>query len=139
MSAFDRISKRTPAETKKYVKKSLDIVDRIQAILKEKGMTQKDLAEKLNKKPSEISRWMTGLHNFGFKTLMKIETALQEEIIEIKKEGSTKRNTPIVIESYLKIKSLPENTQLEILDFIEYKINRHKKGEKNILALPQNN
>lgn len=48
-----------------------------------KGYKQKDLAEKLGKKESEISKWMRGTHNFTIETLSFIETALGEPILEI--------------------------------------------------------
>ena len=44
---------------------------------------QKDLALRLGKKESEISRWMRGTHNFTIDTLISIEDVLGEPIIEI--------------------------------------------------------
>jgi len=69
-----------------YVKRSFDIVDRIHEILVAQGKEQKDLAMLLGKSESEISKWMTGTHNFTIKTLAKIEAKLGEKIIESVKE-----------------------------------------------------
>jgi transcriptional regulator with XRE-family HTH domain len=49
---------------------------RISNVLKQKGLTQKMLAEKLGKRPSEISKWLSGTHNFTLDTLSDIEYAL---------------------------------------------------------------
>ena len=62
---------------------SFRIVDRIHEILKEKGLKQKDLALRLGKNESEISKWMRGTHNFTIDTLVSIENELGEPIIEV--------------------------------------------------------
>ena len=69
-----------------FVKQSFDIVDRIHEILIAQGKEQKDLAVLLGKSESEISKWMTGTHNFTIKTLSKIEAILGEKIIQSVKE-----------------------------------------------------
>lgn len=62
---------------------SFQIVDRIHCILVDKGLKQKDLAEMLGKKESEISKWMRGTHNFTIETISSIEAALGEPIITV--------------------------------------------------------
>ena len=69
-----------------FVKQSFDIVDRIHDILVNQGKEQKDLAILLGKSESEISKWMTGTHNFTIKILSKIESILGEKIIQSAKE-----------------------------------------------------
>jgi transcriptional regulator with XRE-family HTH domain len=49
-------------------------------------MTQKDLADLLGKKESEISKWMTGTHNFTIRSIAKIERALNVSIFDIEKK-----------------------------------------------------
>ena len=70
-------------EIRRMVDLSFKIVDRIHEILKAKGLKQKDLALRLGKKESEISRWMRGTHNFTIDTLIAIENALGEPIIAV--------------------------------------------------------
>lgn len=76
-----RILEETPEEVRIFVRQYTDIVMRINQILKAKGYTQKDLAEKMNKKPSEINKWLKGNHNLTLKTLAKLEAELGEPII----------------------------------------------------------
>jgi transcriptional regulator with XRE-family HTH domain len=83
MDAFDRISLRTPESIKKQIDKNLAIANRIIEILKGQDKTQRDLARALGKSESEISKWLTGLHNLELKTIYKIESALGEDIIEV--------------------------------------------------------
>lgn len=62
------ISQRDENEYAK-VESRMGIAVKIAKALERKGMTQKELAEKLGKRPSEISEWLTGNHNFTDDTL----------------------------------------------------------------------
>ena len=70
-------------EARRMVDLSFRIVDRIHEILEERGLKQKDLALRLGKNESEISKWMRGTHNFTIDTLVSIENVLGEPIIEV--------------------------------------------------------
>ena len=78
-----RIQEETPEEVRIFVRQYTDIVLRINQILQAKGYTQKDLAGKMNKNPSEINKWLRGNHNLTLKTLAKLEAELGEPIITI--------------------------------------------------------
>lgn len=69
------------------------ISERIYQILKEKGMSKRDLARLTGKKESEVSRWFSFGHNFTCKTIAMIQVSLGEPIIEIA-VVSTKSGTP---------------------------------------------
>jgi transcriptional regulator with XRE-family HTH domain len=72
---------KVPADIKLLVSKSMATAKQIIKILDEQGKTQRDLANLLGKKESEISKWLQGTHNFTYKTICKIEIALGEQII----------------------------------------------------------
>jgi|SRR5258707_5865159 len=76
-----RIQKETPDEVRIFVRQYTDIVVRINQLMQAKGYTQKDLAERMKKKPSEINKWLKGNHNLTLKTLAKLEAELGEPII----------------------------------------------------------
>ena len=57
---------------------SFQIADKISSILKSKGMSQKEFAEKMQKSEAEISRWVGGTHNFTIKTIAKISDVLHK-------------------------------------------------------------
>lgn len=61
---------------------NVDVIDQITAILKQKGMNQRDLAHLLRKRESEISKWMRGNHNFTLATIVSIQDALGEKILD---------------------------------------------------------
>lgn len=89
-----RILDATPEETKIFVTKYAEIVSRIHDILKEKGLTQRDLAEGMGKNPSELSRWLKGDHNLTLRSIAKLEAELGEEIISIPKRDAQAKDLP---------------------------------------------
>lgn len=82
---FQRILDKTPEEVKIFVRHYGDIVVRINELLEEKGYTQKQLAEKMDKKPSEISKWLNGQHNFTLRSIAKLEAELGAPILYVPK------------------------------------------------------
>ena len=70
-------------EVRRSVNLSFLIVDRIHAILEEHGLKQKDLANMLGKKESEISKWMRVTHNFPIDTISTIENVLGYPILQV--------------------------------------------------------
>jgi ribosome-binding protein aMBF1 (putative translation factor) len=65
------------------VQMSADIVSRIDAILKEKNMSQRDLARKMGKSEAVVSRWITGFPNFTLRSLSQLSAALGEPLIKL--------------------------------------------------------
>ncbi len=72
-----------PEEQKAEFELSFGIAERISEVLKAKNLTQKDFANRLHKRESEVSKWMTGRHNFTMQTIAKIEVALGCKLINI--------------------------------------------------------
>lgn len=72
-----------PVDQKAEFELSFGIAERISEVLKAKNLTQKEFAKILNKRESEISKWLTGRHNFTMQTIAKIETALGCKLINI--------------------------------------------------------
>lgn len=77
------LNEKGSPEIAKLVEKNLAIANKIHEMLKERGLKPADLARMLDKKPSEISKWLTGTHTFTTKTITKIETVLAEDIIHV--------------------------------------------------------
>ena len=96
-----QIQIETKEDSKIFAKKYADIILRINFLLKEKGYTQKHLAEKLDKNPSEISKWLNGDHNFTLRSIAKLEAELGDVIIYIpetkivKKQENTEKQKSI--------------------------------------------
>lgn len=83
--------KRISKDIDLFVKHSFDVVDRIHNLLEKNEMEQKDLARLLGKNESEISKWMTGTHNFTLKTISKIEAALDGSVLMLNDDVKTQK------------------------------------------------
>lgn len=80
---FQEILDNTPEDVDIFVRWYADLVIRINQLLNEKGISKKELAERLDKKPSEISRWLNGEHNFTLRSIAKLQAELGEPLLEI--------------------------------------------------------
>lgn len=81
---FEQCVAKAAPEVKAEVSLNMDIANRIHDLLKARNMTQRDLANMLGKRESEISRWLTGSRGFTTATLAKISAALGEPIVEVR-------------------------------------------------------
>ena len=76
---FDLIS----PEKEEKIRKRMLLAARIDKGIKAKGWKKKDLAEALNKRRSEITRWLSGTHNFNSDTLFDIERILNIGLVTL--------------------------------------------------------
>ena len=86
----ERLRARILPENRIFVRKNLAISEQVEALRKEKGWTQKELAQKLGKTESEVSRLLSGLHNLTLKSIAKLEAELGSDIITTPLEASRK-------------------------------------------------
>lgn len=88
MSLFQNVLDTIPPGTKKYVNRQLGFAATVSEKLKSVGMTQRELAEKMGKKESYISRILSGDANPTLKTIAEIEVALGVDVIAFNLEKS---------------------------------------------------
>lgn len=67
----------------RHIKRNLAISNRVSYILKEKNITRTAFAEMLGKRPSEITKWLSGTHNLTMKSIDKMEDVLGEKILDV--------------------------------------------------------
>jgi transcriptional regulator with XRE-family HTH domain len=72
----------SPEELEKTEKRML-LAARIDDAIKAKGWKRKDFAEALGKIPSEITKWLSGTHNFTSDTLFDIERVLNIKLVKL--------------------------------------------------------
>lgn len=78
---FRQIVDETPKDLKKQLGYSDAIAIKLDGMLKQRGMSQRDLAKNTGKTEAEVSRWLGGTHNFTLRTLAKISIVLGEDVI----------------------------------------------------------
>ena len=80
---LEQIRAQMAPESKQYIDKNVAISARLQALLDEAGMSQKQLAQKMDVRQSLISRWCSGMHNLTLRSLTALEVALGADIITV--------------------------------------------------------
>jgi predicted XRE-type DNA-binding protein len=70
-------------EVKREMELSFAISEKIDLLLKTRGLTQKEFAKMVGKTEPEVCRWLSGRHNFTIRTLAKISIALETDIVSI--------------------------------------------------------
>lgn len=81
----DKLLKNTPQDVKIFVEWCADLLVLINQLLREKQITKKELAEKMDKSPSEVSKWLSGEHNFTLRSLAKLSSELDVKLLEVPK------------------------------------------------------
>ena len=80
---FEKAIERISPEKLSEIRLSVEIVERIDALMQKHNINQKQLAQKLGKNPSEINKWLSGTHNFTLKTITRLETLFGESILNV--------------------------------------------------------
>lgn len=82
-SLFQQALSEVPKDLKIQIDLSFAIADKLDALLKEKGMSQKEFAILIGKTEAEVCRWLGGTHNFTLKTIAKISSVLDVDLIKV--------------------------------------------------------
>lgn len=72
-----------PAADKAQTRLSFEISNKIDALMRERGLSKKQFADALGKRPSEITRWLSGEHNFTVATLGMLSAFFEEPIVAV--------------------------------------------------------
>jgi len=84
--AIDEIFKEiSPAELNRTKQRML-LAAKIDDAIKAKGWKKTDFAHAMIKSPSEISKWLSGTHNFTTDTLSDIEEVLGIQLLNVGKK-----------------------------------------------------
>ncbi len=85
-------------EIARFVEKNLALTEKINSILKERGIQKGQFAEMLGKRPSEISKWLSGTHNLTMKSITKMESVLGVDLISIATSNDANKESTKKIE-----------------------------------------
>lgn len=81
--AYRKMVDSVPDEIRMRVDLSFDISNRIASLMEERNLSKKQFAEALGKRPSEITKWLSGQHNFTISTLAMLSAFFREPIVSI--------------------------------------------------------
>lgn len=77
----DWLDKYGDPEVDKFIEKNLAITEKVRLALEVKGWNKGDLAKAMDKNPSEVTKWLSGMHNLTLKSIIKMEQALGIDLI----------------------------------------------------------
>ncbi len=131
-SVLSDIRSRIKPENKAFVRKNLEISNQIQAILDEKGWSQKDFAQKLGKHESEVSKWLSGLHNLTLESIAKMEAVLESDIITTPLQACSKYKSvhyiPFTVDAL--VNQMPEKDELYEFNKIVWSSSSKRTGNQ---------
>lgn len=81
--SLDEILGPIPDSITKEIDLSFAISDRIFTLMQERGLSKKQFADSLGKRPCEITKWLSGQHNFTIATLAKLSSFFGQPIITV--------------------------------------------------------
>lgn len=81
--SFKEMISEVPAEIKAEVDLSFAISERLERLIKDKGLSKKEFADAIGKRPSEVTKWLSGQHNFTLRTLAMLSTFFGESLVEV--------------------------------------------------------
>ena len=78
---LDEIRNETSPQMSEQISKRMKLAAQIDNVLMSRGLTNQEFAFMMGKKPSEITRWLSGTHNFTTETLWEIERVLKIQLL----------------------------------------------------------
>ena len=72
-----------PENIQAEVDLSFAIADKLDALIKSRGMTKKEFAIAFGCRPSEVTKWLSGQQNFTIRTLAKLATFFGEPLVTV--------------------------------------------------------
>lgn len=88
-SGLQEILSELPLDLQIRTRLSFGIAGRIELLMRERGLTKKQFAEALGRNPSEITKWLSGEHNFTISSLSMLSAFFGKPIIEIPSNEKT--------------------------------------------------
>ncbi len=81
--SLDEMLGPIPESLQQETNLSFAISDRIYALMQERGLSKKQFAESLGKRPCEVTKWLSGQHNFTISTLAMLSSFFGQPIITV--------------------------------------------------------
>lgn len=82
-NTFQQMIAEVPQDIQAEIDLSFDISNAIEFLMRERGLTKKQFADALGRKPSEITKWLSGQHNFTIRTLAMLSTFFGTPVIRV--------------------------------------------------------
>jgi len=102
---FQQMVSDVPQDIQTEIDLSFAISDEINRLMQQRGLTKKQFADALGRKPSEITKWLSGQHNFTIRTIAMLTTFFGHPIIRV---GNQKYTFPEDVQPTMVAEDAPE-------------------------------
>lgn len=80
---YNQIVASIPKEVHKEVEMQMAVSNRIYDLMTAQGLTKAEFARAIGKRPCEVTKWLSGQHNFTLKTLALLSSFFGVPLIQI--------------------------------------------------------
>lgn len=80
---YNKIVDSIPASIHKEVEMEIAVSNRIYELMQEKGLSRAEFARSIGKRPCEITKWLSGQHNFTLSTLAMLSAFFGQPVITV--------------------------------------------------------
>ena len=80
---YNQIVASIPTKIQKEVEMQMAVSNRIYDLMTAKGLTKAEFARAIGKRPCEVTKWLSGQHNFTLKTLALLSSFFGVPLIKI--------------------------------------------------------
>ena len=80
---YNKIVDSIPASIHKEVEMEMAVSNRIYELMQEKGLSKAEFARSIGKRPCEVTKWLSGQHNFTLATLAMLSPFFGQPIISV--------------------------------------------------------
>lgn len=80
---FREMLAEVPADIQQEVNLEVAISDRINDLMQKRGLSKLEFAQALGKRPSEVTKWLSGQHNFTIRTLSQLSSFFGESLVRV--------------------------------------------------------
>lgn len=85
---YNNIVASIPQEVHAEVDMEVALSDRIYNLMTKRGLTKAEFARAIGKRPCEITKWLSGQHNFTIKTISMLSVFFGEPLVSVVTKGA---------------------------------------------------
>lgn len=82
-TSFKQMLTAVPADIQQEMDLEFALSNRINELMVQRGLTKLEFAQALGKRPSEVTKWLSGQHNFTIRTLAALSTFFGESLVRV--------------------------------------------------------
>lgn len=82
-TSFCKIVAAVPVDIKREGDLEFAISNRIYELMTNRGLSKVEFAQALGKRPSEVTKWLSGQHNFTLRTISLLSAFFGEDLISV--------------------------------------------------------